>query len=108
VPDKCRNCYDLEYKIKQLEEAASERRVTMVQLEQTHREALGAMARTLEEMNRHNAGLVAQIAQRDHLHAACQEVLAYGSTHARLQAAVADYERIKDTDIYPVEAVAVR
>lgn len=108
MADLCRNCYDLEEKIRDLERDAADKRVELRTLLSQHQEDLRLKERTIAEMDHHARGLQIQIQQFDRFYADCVAILRQPSMHSMLSAVLADYERIKGTENAPLEVAVAR
>ena len=94
MPDKCRNCYDLEYKLKQRDEQDDRRREAWDRQRLELEKTIKALREQLQGFDQHNRGLVMRLNHRDTLRTACEELtLVLSGAQMLLAKAITEYER---------------
>jgi hypothetical protein len=107
LPEKCRNCYDLETTIRDLENAAAQERIERRTLLQTHAEQLAVKDRQIREADEHNHELMGDIQRSDRFYQDCKAILLNPSMHSMLDAVLRDYDRNRQSGAVPVVEAAV-
>jgi hypothetical protein len=94
VPELCRNCMTLEYKLKQRDQQDERRQAAWDRQKVALETEIGRLRVQLTGFDEHNRSLVQRLQHRDTLFAAVQEiVLQVAGTELMLNKALRDYER---------------